>query len=75
VDLALLVHSQYSQASRRFDTDDHNGLDQRITVSEQADAWRGRVLVIFDGLGHVLHEENPAQILAAVQAFLRRFSA
>jgi pimeloyl-ACP methyl ester carboxylesterase len=32
----------------------------------------GSELVMFDGLGHVPHEEDPARTLAAVQAFLQR---
>ncbi len=33
----------------------------------------GSELVVFDALGHVPHEEDPAQTLAAVKAFLMRF--
>jgi pimeloyl-ACP methyl ester carboxylesterase len=32
----------------------------------------GSELVVFDDLGHVPHEEDPARTVAAVQAFLQR---
>ena len=51
------------------------GRDQRIPV-ENAAAFnrdiKGSRLVVFDHLGHVPHEEDPALTVAAVQQFLER---
>ena len=62
-----------SNATKDFATPMGETVYQAMMASGKLDMWlrsQAEFAQVFDGLGHVPHEEDPVRTVAAVQAFL-----